>query len=271
MKKIVFATIGAASVAAAAQATVTIIPVADNRVVHVQGTIIPAGSESTFESDALAPGPFEPFDGSVDLLLELPDVSCSGGSTQTSQVLDNQLVGSGFSTVELAANAPKTLSSGNSCSHFVVTFEIIEPASYTLTGVLDAVDAPAGTADAWVWVKLERLFPEGVLVVDQTADSGALNIDTQGVLAPGLYRIAVESHVIGMVVAEPSATASASFDVILTVQEQCPDLDGDNTVGIGDFLIVLGSWGEPGGDTNGDGTTDILDFLAVLGSWGPCP
>ncbi len=51
----------------------------------------------------------------------------------------------------------------------------------------------------------------------------------------------------------------------------CPtDLDGDNAVGIGDFLMVLGSWGGPGGDTNGDCTTDILDFLAVLGSWGPC-
>ncbi len=52
----------------------------------------------------------------------------------------------------------------------------------------------------------------------------------------------------------------------------CPaDLDGDDTVGIGDFLTVLGSWGGPEGDTNDDGTTDILDFLAVLGNWGPCP
>ncbi len=51
----------------------------------------------------------------------------------------------------------------------------------------------------------------------------------------------------------------------------CPaDLDGDNVVGITDFLMVLGSWGGPDGDTNGDGTTDILDFLAVLGSWGYC-
>ena len=40
---------------------------------------------------------------------------------------------------------------------------------------------------------------------------------------------------------------------------ECPaDLDGDNVVGIGDFLIVLGSWGGPGGDTDGDGTTGIL-------------
>ena len=55
-------------------------------------------------------------------------------------------------------------------------------------------------------------------------------------------------------------------------EDPCPsDLDGDGNVGIEDFLIVLGSWGGPGGDVNGDGTTDIDDFLAVLGTWGPCP
>lgn len=51
----------------------------------------------------------------------------------------------------------------------------------------------------------------------------------------------------------------------------CPaDLDDDGEVGVGDFLIVLGSWGGPNGDANGDGTTDVMDFLAVVGSWGPC-
>ncbi len=42
-------------------------------------------------------------------------------------------------------------------------------------------------------------------------------------------------------------------------------------VGIGDFLIVIGTWGTPGGDIDGDGDTGISDFLAVLGLWGPCP
>lgn len=63
-----------------------------------------------------------------------------------------------------------------------------------------------------------------------------------------------------------------AFVMRLDVAEPCPaDLDGDGTVGIGDFLVVLGAWGGAGGDTNDDGTTDILDFLAVLGGWGPCP
>ena len=56
-------------------------------------------------------------------------------------------------------------------------------------------------------------------------------------------------------------------------QEPCPwDCDGDGVVGIGDFLLVLGLWGDSTAcDTDGDGMTGILDFLAVLGHWGPCP
>ena len=53
--------------------------------------------------------------------------------------------------------------------------------------------------------------------------------------------------------------------------DTCPvDLDGDGTVGIGEFLAVLGGWGTPDGDVTVDGNTDIDDFLAVLGNWGPC-
>ena len=51
------------------------------------------------------------------------------------------------------------------------------------------------------------------------------------------------------------------------------DLDGDNTVGILDFLALLQAWGDPGGpaDLDGDGTVGIVDFLILLADWGPCP
>ncbi len=51
------------------------------------------------------------------------------------------------------------------------------------------------------------------------------------------------------------------------------DVDGDGTVGIGDFLAVLAAWGtDPGGppDFDGDGTVGVADLLAVLAGWGPC-
>jgi len=53
------------------------------------------------------------------------------------------------------------------------------------------------------------------------------------------------------------------------------DLDGDGTVGIGDFLLVLAQWGPCPpkclGDVDGDGIVGINDLLLVLANWGPCP
>ena len=80
-----------------------------------------------------------------------------------------------------------------------------------------------------------------------------------------------------MVDAEPSAAASSSFDVTLTVQTRCPDLDGDNMVGITDFLLLLAGWGpsdcfpdQECADLDGDGIVGIVDFLDLLAHWGPC-
>ncbi len=48
--------------------------------------------------------------------------------------------------------------------------------------------------------------------------------------------------------------------------------DGDGTVGINDFLALLGTWGAPGAcDFDCDGAVGIGDFLKLLGTWGACP
>ena len=58
----------------------------------------------------------------------------------------------------------------------------------------------------------------------------------------------------------------------------CPwDLDGNNDIGVGDLLILLGAWGPcpPKGDCpadfDGSGDVGVSDFLELLGNWGPCP
>ncbi|MHC4126688.1 MAG: C25 family cysteine peptidase [Planctomycetota bacterium] len=52
----------------------------------------------------------------------------------------------------------------------------------------------------------------------------------------------------------------------------CPaDLNGDDVVGVGDFLLLLAAWGTPDGDIDGDGDTGVTDFLQLLSQWGPCP
>ena len=57
--------------------------------------------------------------------------------------------------------------------------------------------------------------------------------------------------------------------------DPCPwDLGGDSTVGINDFLELLGAWGtDPGGppDFDGDQDVGINDFLELLANWGDCP
>ncbi len=48
--------------------------------------------------------------------------------------------------------------------------------------------------------------------------------------------------------------------------------DGNDDVGIGDFLAVLGTWGQVGAacDLDGGGV-GITEFLKIIGNWGPCP
>jgi len=53
------------------------------------------------------------------------------------------------------------------------------------------------------------------------------------------------------------------------------DLDSSGSVGVTDFLLLLGWWGPcaPGctGDLDGDGMVGVTDFLLILDNWGPCP
>jgi len=52
------------------------------------------------------------------------------------------------------------------------------------------------------------------------------------------------------------------------------DLDGDGTVGVTDFLLLLAAWGAcPGGepcpaDLDCDGVVGVTDFLVLLARWG---
>ena len=49
------------------------------------------------------------------------------------------------------------------------------------------------------------------------------------------------------------------------------DIDGDGSVGIGDLLALLASWGPCPApcpeDLNGDGMVDIQDLLDLLSAW----
>jgi hypothetical protein len=54
---------------------------------------------------------------------------------------------------------------------------------------------------------------------------------------------------------------------------QLGDIDGNGTVNVNDFLLLLGAWG-PGApacdlsDLDLDGDVGITDFLVLLANWG---
>jgi hypothetical protein len=62
--------------------------------------------------------------------------------------------------------------------------------------------------------------------------------------------------------------------VDMGVYELCRrDLDGDGSIGVPDFLILLSVWGtNPGhvADFDGSGDVGVTDFLTLLSHWGPC-
>ncbi len=69
--------------------------------------------------------------------------------------------------------------------------------------------------------------------------------------------------------------AEGVYEVAAYVSGPCSwDLDGDDDVGVGDLLIVLGAWGpNPGHPADFDGNDDVgvSDLLVLLANWGPCP
>ena len=58
-------------------------------------------------------------------------------------------------------------------------------------------------------------------------------------------------------------------------QVTCPwDVDCNGSVGAGDLLSLLASWGPCKGcpaDFDGGGSVGAFDLLALLANWGPCP
>ena len=55
-------------------------------------------------------------------------------------------------------------------------------------------------------------------------------------------------------------------------EDECPDINGDDYVDVGDLLAVIDQWGQSNSpaDINGDGIVNVTDLLEVVGNWGPC-
>ncbi len=76
-----------------------------------------------------------------------------------------------------------------------------------------------------------------------------------------------------------SGVAAAQTITVAAANPCTGDLDADGSVGVVDFLALLGAWGpcpapcppSCAADLDGDCSVGVVDFLALLGAWGPCP
>ncbi len=116
-------------------------------------------------------------------------------------------------------------------------------------------------------------FPGRIWIYDARGGCpGAFLVTTPGDLCEPMTLTAdVDAGTYWLIISPTAFTDESSCGTHYVATATCAaDVDGDGSVDVVDLLLILGSWGTPGGDVNGDGTTDVVDLLIVLGAWGGC-
>ncbi len=198
------------------------------------------------------------------------NTASSGGGVMRNEFLSDPVLTSCI----LWSNAPGSFDGGGTPA---VTYSAVEggfPGTGNTAAAPNFVDAGAGDL---------RLTP-GSPCID-TGDNGAVPADLTDVdgdadtLEPvpldldGNPRFVDDPAALDAGAGECPVVDMGAYEFQQGLTTCCPfDCgDGDGTVGIQDFLSVLGQWGQLGTscDLDGDGV-GIEEFLGVLGSWGDC-
>jgi len=108
--------------------------------------------------------------------------------------------------------------------------------------------------------------------------AGGVTYNLNDLVQPGTgldLRSARDINDAGQIVGYAINQSSQLRAFLLTPVATCDaDLDGDDVVGVSDFLALLALWGPCSGcaaDLDGDGGVGVTDMLALLAAWGPCP
>ncbi len=151
------------------------------------------------------------------------------------------------------------------------------------------IDSSCGTSN--VFEHNNGVFPSGVnninadpMFLDAAGDdyrlqagSPCIDAGTNTPLPPGSEDLDGNPRFVDdPCVADSGAGVVSLADMgVYEFQGSTCDVDGDGTVGINDFLTLLGEWGpcplppEPcPADIDGDGVVGITDFLMLLANWG---
>ncbi len=257
----------------------TIIPIEQDRSVSNEQVNAPQCS-GDFLFDGEAAMGFDPFDALVQTRHGCDSGFAGATAGQQSQIDAASLSATGTATSEAGGPVPGVVHAFG-ISHFVVTFELASSSRFSLDGIMSAGSSPDANMGAIVLARLWEGQTGGVLILQQSvepAPGGRLKTETlkgAGGLEPGVYTLDVQAGTFIDNDVPPCRTGQASFEFTFNVAI-LGDLDGDGTVGILDFLMLLAGWGpcdEPclpscPGDLDGDCTVGIEDFLALLANWG---
>ncbi len=251
----------------------TIVPVTQDRFTSV---LLDTDCDGQTSDGEAATG-FEPFDSSVDTSQQCPRVPIFAFANA------NQNSSIGGSSMTLFANAVYNVQTPGSAlasaiSNFIVTFELPRTSIVSVNGVLLGDGQVPG-----VETKTQLTGPKGEILFSSTltgpfpfGEATEQSIDEELTLEPGVYTLraralAADAFDIG----KPFFAGESALNLTVEVTV-LGDLDGDGTVGIVDFLLLLAAWGPCSdpcppscpGDLDGDCVVGIIDFLALLSNWG---
>ncbi len=256
----------------------TFIPVAQGRSVSTETVNAPQCGPDTLFDDEAAIG-FGPFDASVQTQHGCDSGFAGATGSQQSQIDPGSMSATGSTTSEAHGPIPGMVHAFG-FSHFLVTFELASSSRFSLDGIMSAGSFPDANVDAVVLARLWEGQVGGVLLFQQSIEptpGGGINtgpLEGAGVLEPGVYTLDVHAGTAMDNEVPPSRSGQTSFAFTFDVAI-LGDLDGDGTVGIVDFLLLLAAWGPCSdpcppscpADLDGDCLVGIIDFLALLGNW----
>jgi hypothetical protein len=184
---------------------------------------------------------FEPFIEKVSLNY--------GGSSQTSTLEPGMIKAKGVGSGQKFNGW-----CGSGKSHFAVSFEVFEPTSWSLSGVLQL--------SGWNDSASLALTGTGVNIVHSIKlPQSFLSLNESGVLEPGAYVISADCHG-GCGGSGPGGVSTFNFEWSLGAP-CAPDCDANAQLSIDDFICFMTAYslGEASADCDGDGSLTIDDFI----------
>lgn len=212
---------------------------------------------------------FDPFVASASASAQTDYAYASGGGWHNSQITGMSIQASGSSFANAEAYDFDAYGDGSGYNACEFTFDVIDPATFSLQVYLAAYDNG--------YVEATFTGPNGDVVYIDSPWNDEFTQTFEGTLDAGQYTVKLNTS--SGAYADygfPYDYGFGEFGLTLDLEAEAPcpeDVNSDTEVNIDDVFAVLAAWGACDNcpeDVNADGYVDIDDVFAVLAAWGPC-